>query len=50
VPEKLPSAGGPPGVPPQKEPDHPETFKINIPYEEVAEVPGPDIVSQAEIA
>lgn len=46
VPEKLPSASGPPGVPPQKEPDHPETFKINIPYEELAELPGPDIVSR----
>lgn len=37
--------GNPPGVPPQKTPSPPETFKVEIPYEKEVPEAGPEIVS-----
>ena len=44
APEILEADSNPPGVPPAKEPEHPETFKVEIPYEPEEVVPGPEIV------
>ncbi|CAO1629717.1 unnamed protein product [Sympodiomycopsis kandeliae] len=40
---KLSPDSNPPGVPPQNEPKVPETFKVDIPYEQAAPQPGPEI-------
>lgn len=43
--KKLSPDSNPPGVPPQKEPNVPETFKVDIPREQPAAEAGPEIVS-----
>lgn len=49
APEKLDPSSNPPGVPPQNEPAHPVTFKVQIPYEQPKPVPGPEIVSTKDV-
>lgn len=47
TPEKLQPDSNPPGVPPQKEPSHhPETFRVELPFEQVAAEQGPAVVSR----
>lgn len=43
---KLSPDSNPPGVPPQNEPNVPQTFKVDIPYEQPTVERGPEIVSR----
>ncbi|CAO1625539.1 unnamed protein product [Parajaminaea phylloscopi] len=43
TPQKLDPDSNPPGVPPQKEPSPPTTFRVEVPYEQVAPPRGPEI-------